>query len=223
VAVLRSVNIGSLQPNVNRRSHRLTGIDKRPTTDAVEVRAPGDKLGGAGSGLVGDQIGDHGHHGGDEQAVYAYAREDLDDWGQRLGRELRDGMFGENLTTSGLEVSEAVIGERWWVGDTVVLQVTGPRIPCGTFRDHMAEKGWLKTFAVAARSGAYLCVVTPGHVRAGDQVTVVHRPDHGVTARLAFRALTRERELLPALLAAGDDLPDELRDMAANGETYHLS
>jgi MOSC domain-containing protein YiiM len=223
VAVLLSVNVGRLQPNANRRSHRLTGIDKRPITDAVEIRAPGDKREGAGSGLVGDEIGDHGHHGGDEQAVYAYAREELDDWSQRLGRELRDGMFGENLTTTGLEVSEAVIGEQWRVGDTVVLQVTGPRIPCGTFRDHMAEKGWLKTFAVAARSGAYLCVVTPGRVRAGDEVTVVHRPDHGVTARLAFRALTRERELLPELLAAGDDLPDELRDMAAAGETYHLS
>jgi MOSC domain-containing protein YiiM len=223
VPVVRSVNVGRLQPNANRRSHRLTGIDKRPTTEAVGVRAPGDKRSGAGSGLVGDEIGDHRHHGGDEQAVYAYAREELDDWSQRLGRELRDGMFGENLTTSGLEVSEAVIGERWRVGDTVVLQVTGPRIPCGTFRAHMAEQGWLKTFAVAARSGAYLCVVTPGAVRAGDEVAVVHRPDHGVTARLAFRALTRERDLLPQLLAAGDDLPDELRHMAAAGEAYHLS
>ena len=159
-----------------------------------------------GSGLVGDAIGDHGHHGGDEQAVYAYAREELDDWERRLGRELRNGMFGENLTTRGLVVSDAVIGERWRIGD-VVLQVTGPRIPCGTFRDHMAEKGWLKTFAVTARSGAYLTVVAPGTVRAGDEVTVVHRPDHNVTSRLAFRALTRERELLPELLAAGDDLP----------------
>ena len=231
MAVLRSVNVGHLQPNANRRSHRLTGIDKRPTADAVEVRAPGAKrdgppqAGGAatGSGLVGDEIGDHRHHGGDEQAVYAYAREELDDWSQRLGRELRDGMFGENLTTSGLQVSEAVIGERWRVGESVVLQVTGPRIPCGTFRDHMAERGWLKTFASAARPGAYLCVVTPGRVRAGDRVTVVHRPDHGVTARLAFRALTRERGLLPQLLAAGEDLPEELRDMALAGETYHLS
>jgi MOSC domain-containing protein YiiM len=230
VAVLLSVNVGRLQPNANRRSHRLTGIDKRPTASAIEVRAPGEKrdgppqAGGApmGSGLVGDEIGDHRHHGGDEQAVYAYAREELDDWEQRLGRELRNGMFGENLTTRGLVVSDAVIGERWQIGD-VVLQVTGPRIPCGTFRDHMAEKGWLRTFALVARSGAYLKVVTPGTVRAGDEVTVVHRPDHDVTSRLAFRALTRERGLLPGLLGAGDDLPEELREMAEAGETYHLS
>jgi MOSC domain-containing protein YiiM len=222
VAVLLSVNVGRLQPNANRRSHRLTGIDKQPTTDSVAVRAPGGKVDGLGSGLVGDAIGDHGHHGGDEQAVYAYAREELDDWEQRLGRELRNGMFGENLTTRGLVVSDAVIGERWRIGD-VVLQVTGPRIPCGTFRDHMAERGWLKTFAVTARSGAYLRVVAPGVIRTGDEVTVVHRPDHEVTSRLAFRALTRERALLPELLSAGDDLPDELREMAQAGETYHLS
>ena len=222
MAVLLSVNLGRLGPKAGGRSHRLTGIDKRPTADAVEVRAPGGKLDGLGSGLVGDEIGDHGHHGGDEQAVYAYAREELDDWEQRLGRELRNGMFGENLTTRGLVVSDAVIGERWQIGDAV-LQVTGPRIPCGTFRDHMAEQGWLRTFSVSARSGAYLMVVTPGTVRAGDEVTVVHRPDHSVTSRLAFRALTRERELLPDLLAAGDDLPQELREMAEAGETYRVS
>jgi MOSC domain-containing protein YiiM len=218
-----SVNVGRLKPNANRRSHRLTGIDKRPHDGPVEVRAPGGKPDGLGSGLVGDEIGDHGHHGGDEQAVYAYAREELDRWGRRLGRDLRNGMFGENLTTGGLEVSDALLGERWRVGDAAVLQVTGPRIPCGTFRAHIAETGWLKSFTEEAGSGAYLSVVVPGTIRAGDEVTVVHRPDHRVTARLAFRALTRERELLPRLLAAGADLPDELREMAEAGETYHLS
>jgi len=218
-----SVNVGRLRPNASRRSHPLSGIDKRPHEGPVEVRAPGRKLDGLGSGLVGDEIGDHGHHGGDEQAVYAYAREELDDWGRRLGRDLRNGMFGENLTTTGLAVSDALLGERWRVGDTVVLQVTGPRIPCGTFRAHIAETGWLKSFTAVARSGAYLSVVVPGAIRPGDEVTVVHRPDHDVTARLAFRALTRERELLPRLLAAGRDLPDELREMAEAGETYHLS
>ena len=132
-------------------------------------------------------------------------------------------MFGENLTTTGLAVSDALLGERWRVGDTVVLQVTGPRIPCGTFRAHIAVTGWLKSFTALARSGAYLSVVVPGAIRPGDEVTVVNRPDHDVTARLAFRALTRERELLPRLLAAGRDLPDELREMAEAGETYHLS
>ena len=221
MAHLLSVNLGVVQPSRVRRE-MPTAIDKHAHDGPVDVRAPGDRATGLGSGLVGDQIGDPRHHGGDGQAVYAFAREELDSWGDRLGRPLRNGMFGENLTTTGVEVSEAVIGERWLVGDTVVLQVTGPRIPCGRFRAHMGERGWLKTFTIAARSGAYLSVVTPGTVAANDDITVLHRPEHGVTAMLAFRALTRERELLPSLLAAGADLPDELRTMAEDGRTYSI-
>ena len=221
MAALLSVNVGRLRPNADSR-RPPTGIDKRSVSGGVGVRAPGGKRDGMGSGLVGDEIGDHRHHGGDEQAVYAYAREELDSWERRLGRQLPNGIFGENLTTAGLEVSEAVLGERWLVGDTVVLQVTGPRIPCGTFRAHMAEKGWLKSFTHVARSGAYLSVVVPGTIRAGDPVSVVHRPDHDVTARLAFRALTLERHLLPELLAAGTDLPDDVREKVHGGETYPL-
>jgi MOSC domain-containing protein YiiM len=213
-ATLLSVNVGRLRPNPNPK-RRPTGIDKRPDSGQVEVRAPGARSTGLGSGLVGDQIGDRRHHGGDGQAVYAVAREELNDWGMRLGRVLANGAFGENLTTSGLPVSDAVLGERWQVGETVILQVTGPRIPCGTFRAHMGEKGWLKSFTQEARSGAYLSVVVPGTIRAGDSIRVLRQPDHGVTARLAFRALTLEPELLPSLLTAGDDLPPELHDMAA--------
>jgi MOSC domain-containing protein YiiM len=196
---LLSVNVGHLTPNADSR-RRPTGIDKRPVDGPIEVRAPGDKLTGLGSGLVGYEIGDHRHHGGDGQAVYAYGREELDDWGRRLRPELPNGMFGENLTTTGVDVSDALIGEGWPMGN----------------------KGWLKTFMEVARSGAYLSVATPGTIHAGDEITVAHRPHHGVTSRLAFRALTLERVLLPRLLAAGDDLPDDLRDMAEAGKTYHL-
>jgi MOSC domain-containing protein YiiM len=221
VAALLTVNVGALRPSRSRR-RRPTAIDKRPLDGPVEVRAPGDRASGLGSGLVGDEIGDHRHHGGDEQAVYAFAREELDGWAAHLGRELPNGTFGENLTTQGLEVSDALIGERWRVGEDVVLQVTGPRIPCGTFRTHLGVQGWVRRFTAAGRSGAYLSVVTPGRIAAGDAVTVVRRPDHGVTARLAFRALTLEPGLLPELLAAGPDLPDELARMAQHGRTYSL-
>ena len=221
MAQLISVNVGIVSPSRVRRE-MPTAIDKYASDGPVDVRAPGDRATGLGSGLVGDHIGDPRHHGGDGQAVYAFAREELDSWESRLDRSLRNGMFGENLTTRGIEVSEAVIGERWQFGDSVVLQVTGPRIPCGRFRAHMGERGWLKTFTATARSGAYLSVVTPGTIAAGDAVTVVHRPVHSVTASLAFRALTLEPELLPSLLDAGPDLVEELRTMAAEGRTYSL-
>ena len=205
MAHLSSVNLGRPEPNPYKET-RSTGIGKQPQDGPVEVRAPGPKRGGLGSGLVGDFIGDVKHHGGDGQAVYAFQREDLDRWAARLGRQLPNGSFGENLTTVGLEVNEARIGERWVVGDEVVLQVVSPRTPCATFRGGMGEKGWLKTFTADARPGAYLSVLSPGVIRAGDPVRVVHRPDHEVTVSLMFRAFTTDRHLLPSLLPAGDDL-----------------
>jgi MOSC domain-containing protein YiiM len=104
-------------------------------------------------------------------------------------------------------VTGALIGEHWQVGDRVVLEVSLPRIPCRTFAGWLGERGWVKTFTQRAVPGAYLRVVAPGTVRAGDPVTVAHRPDHDVTIGMVFRALTTEPELLARLLAA-DALPD---------------
>jgi MOSC domain-containing protein YiiM len=210
VPLLSSVNVGRPRPNPYKDT-KATGIGKLPQDGPVEVRAPGPKRGGLGSGLVGDFIGDVRHHGGDGQAVYAFQREDLDRWAGRLGREIPNGFFGENLTTVDLDVNDARIGERWLVGDEVVLQVVSARVPCSTFRGLVGERGWLKTFTADARPGAYLSVVTPGWIRAGDFVQVIRRPDHDVTVSLMFRAFTTERGLLPELLPAGADLDEETR------------
>ncbi|WP_163510683.1 MOSC domain-containing protein [Fodinicola acaciae] len=208
--VLLSLNVGR-RTAVTVKSGS-SGIDKRPV-DAVRVRAPGPKRGGLGSGLVGDTIVDVANHGGDDQAVYAYAREDLDAWQNELGEDLRNGFFGENLTTSGLDVTGALVGERWQVGDQVVLQVTAPRIPCATFAVWMRRTGWLGDFMRRGVPGAYLRVVTPGDIRLGDPISVIHRPDHDVTIGLVFRAVTLEPDLLPRLLEA-DDLLEEVRERA---------
>ena len=216
-----SVNLARARPNPHQRGEATTGIDKAPRSGPVLVRAPGTKRDGLGSGLVGDFVGDHLNHGGDAQAVYAYAREDLDHWESVLGRTLEGGVFGENLTTTGVDVNAAVIGERWAIGDELELVVTLPRIPCGTFRAWIAESGWLRTFARAAMPGTYLSVVTPGQVRAGDPVTVVHRPAHGVTVAQVFRALTLEPELLPSILAAAE-LLEETKERARAGRTFSL-
>lgn len=186
-----------------------SGIDKRPVPGPVAVAAPGPK-GVAGSGLAGDAIVSLRHHGGDDQAVYAFAREDLDDWERALGRTLPDGSFGENLTTAGVDVSGARIGERWRVGERLLLEVTSPRIPCRTFATWLGENGWVRRFTEAAAPGAYLRVLEPGEVRAGDPIAVVHRPAHEVSVSFAFRARTTERALLPRVLAAGDALHPEL-------------
>ncbi len=188
----------------------VTGIDKRAAAGPVAVRAPGVR---GASGLAGDQIFDKANHGGDDQAVYAYAREDLDAWQAELGRELTGGVFGENVTTAGVDVTGARIGERWRIGEQVELEVAVPRIPCGTFAHWIAEQRWVKRFTIAATPGAYLRVCSPGEIQAGDPIVITHRPDHDVTIGLTFRALTREPELLPRLLAA-PELPDEVRELA---------
>ena len=191
-----------------------TGIDKRPADGAIPVRAPGPMHGGLGSGIVGDVIGNRKLHGGDDQAVYAYAREDLDAWEAQLDRELTNGMFGENITTAGIDVTGAVIGERWRVGDDgLLLEVTRPRTPCRTFAQRLGVAGWIKTFTHGGTPGAYLRVLVPGTVRGGDSVEVVARPDHGVTIEFVYRALMLEPALLPDVLAA-EALADEVRQLA---------
>ncbi|MFJ5261409.1 MOSC domain-containing protein [Streptomyces sp. NPDC088387] len=206
---LLSVNLGRACP-VPYTDHPegVTGIDKRPVDGPVGVAAPGPK-GVGGSGLAGDAIGSLRHHGGDDQAVYAMAREDLDEWQGVLGRDLPDGVFGENLTTQGVDVSGALIGERWRIGPDVVLEVTSGRIPCRTFQGHLGESGWVKRFTERGAPGAYLRVIEPGEIRAGDTVEIVHRPDHDVTVALQFRAVTTRRDLLPRLLAAREALHPE--------------
>ncbi|MEV6569385.1 MOSC domain-containing protein [Streptomyces kronopolitis] len=207
---LLTVNVGRPAPSGHTDAVGGTGIDKRPVDGPVAVTAPGPK-GTGGSGLAGDAVVDLRHHGGDDQAVYAYSREDLDDWEQELGRELANGSFGENLTTAGVELTGALIGDRWRVGPRLLLEVSCPRIPCRTFQGWLGEHGWLKRFTQAAVPGAYLRVIEPGEISAGDAVELVHRPVHEVTIQLMFQALTLRRELLPRLLEAGEALPAEAR------------
>lgn len=196
-----SVNLGGVKPS-NDTWTGQTAIDKRPV-DVATLRAPGPKRGGLGSGLVGDSIGDPKHHGGDRQAVYAFAREELDAWELRLQQALPGGTFGENLTTIGLDVDASLIGDRWLVGDEVVLEVTGPRIPCRTFAAWLGVRGWIKTFAEVGRTGAYLSVVQGGEVRPGDRIELLSRPDHDVDVPLSFRAFMGDLDAAERLLETG--------------------
>jgi MOSC domain-containing protein YiiM len=187
-----SVNIGHEVTASWAGGLKRTAIDKRPVAVPVQVGP---------LGLAGDEQSDKAHHGGPEQAVYAYAREDLDWWAARLGRDLRDGIFGENITTEGIDASGAVIGEVWQAG-TVVLQVTAPRIPCVVFRGWMGHKGWIKQFRAAGRPGSYLRVRQPGTVRAGDPVELLSRPAGSVTVAEVMRAYyDRDAGVISRMLA----------------------
>ncbi|MDV9188281.1 MOSC domain-containing protein [Streptomyces sp. SR27] len=212
---LLSVNVGRAKAvDYTDAAAGTTGIDKRPVDGPVRIEAPGAPGVGT-SGLAGDTVCDLRFHGGDDRAAYAFAREDLDRWERELGREIANGSFGENLTTSGLDVNGALIGERWRIGDEVVLEVTGGRIPCRTFAGFLDEKGWVRRFTQSeAGPGALLRVIVPGEIRAGDPVTVVHRPDHDITVALLHRAATTERPLLPSTLVAAEWMESGLLALA---------
>lgn len=187
-----------------------TSIMKKAVTGLVRVHE---------LGVEGDEVADKKYHGGIYQAVYAFAREDLDLWSDRFGLPIDNGQFGENLTTSGIDGNESLIGERWRVGSTV-FEVCEVRIPCNVFKRWMGRSGfdataWVKRFAAEARPGPYLRVIEPGHIAAGDAITVVHKPDHDVTVSMMFKAFSTDRSLLPRLLEAGDALPPRPRAAAA--------
>jgi MOSC domain-containing protein YiiM len=212
--VVLSVNIAEdAQPTPAREG--WTGIGKHPCAGPVRVAAPGPK-GIGGSGLSGDVVYTKEYHGGDDQAVYAYAREDLDWWAQELGRDLPGGLFGENLTVQGLDLTGALVGERWRVGAEVVLEVTCPRVPCQTFAFRMGEPHWVKRFTERGATGAYLRVLQPGEVRAGDRIEVLTRPGHAVTMGFYFHALMTQPGRYAELVApAGAALPLEARELLA--------
>jgi len=185
-----SVNVGRGKDAEWAGRLRRTAIDKRPVTGPVGV---------GWLGLAGDEQSDTDNHGGREQALYAYAREDLDWWVERLSRELANGVFGENITTAGLDLTGALIGEVWQLG-TAVVQVTSPRIPCVVFAGWLDEQRWVKRFADAGRPGAYLRVLREGVVSAGDGAEVISRPDVRVTIAESMTAFYGDAELMERLL-----------------------
>jgi MOSC domain-containing protein YiiM len=191
-----SVNVGRVLQASWAGRPQQTAIDKPPVDGPVRVHR---------LGLEGDGVGDPRFHGGIHQAVYAYAREDLDRWQEELGRPVRDGLFGENLTTTGIDLNETVLGERWRVG-SALLQPIETRTPCNTFKTWMGREGfdttsWVKRFTRVGRPGVYFRVLEEGELQAGDAIVVEHRPEHGVTVATMFAAYMTDPSLLPGLLA----------------------
>jgi MOSC domain-containing protein YiiM len=192
-----AVNVG--EPREVRLGSRVisTSIWKHPVASRVAVR---------GVNLAGDDQADRSVHGGPDKAVYAYASEDAAWWSQQREEDLGDAPFGENLTTRGIDVSGALLGERWRVGSTL-LEVRQSRTPCFKLGLRMGDPRFVRAFARADRPGAYFGILEEGDVGAGDAIEVVHRPDHDVTVALMHRALLQDHSLLPELLAAPDLMP----------------
>jgi len=164
-------------------SEGRTGIDKRSVTGPIEFK---------NNGVSGDRVIDTNVHGGYEQAVYAYAREDAKWWEKEIGEEIPAGHFGENLTTEGIDVNAALIGERWKIG-SVILEVSQPRIPCRVFAGFWKRTTLIKDFTKAARPGTYFRIIQEGSAQAGDAIEVIFKPEHSITISDLFAAKSGER------------------------------
>jgi MOSC domain-containing protein YiiM len=209
-ARLISVNVGLPKAVNTGRRVVETAIWKYPVDGRVKVR---------GVNLEGDRQADLTVHGGENKAVYAYAIEETRLWEEELGRELGAGAFGENLTTEGVDVSGAVLGERWRIG-TTLLEVVQPRLPCFKLGLKMEDPTFLKTFALASRPGAYLKIVEEGELGAGDtiEVDLAGRPAHGVSVRLVSDAMLLDPSLIPRVKEAPQliaTLREQMGELAA--------
>jgi len=178
-----SVNVGGVRHFDHRGTAAVSAIWKSPVAGRVAAR---------GVNLEGDDQADRKAHGGPDKAVYAYAIEDSRWWGERLGRSMEHGEFGENLDTEGIDVTAAVVGERWEIG-RAVFEVSEPRIPCWRLAVRMHDPHFPRRFTAAGRPGTYLRILQEGDVGAGDEVRVVERPGHDLTIGAVFRIFTRDR------------------------------
>jgi len=189
-----------------------SGIEKHPVTGPVSVLA---------THLDGDEQADPEHHGGQDKAVYAYASEDLRWWAQTLGGAALDpGVVGENLTTQGMDLRDAVIGEQWRVG-SALLQVSEPRTPCWKLGMRMHDPRFPRAFARAGRPGVLLRVLEQGQLWAGAPVTVTHTPEHGVTAADVFALYVGDRHDAERVLSA-PELAAHWQKWAGHRTVWHL-
>ncbi len=186
-----SVNVGTV------REFEYNG---RPAKSAIWKSPAAGRIAAQGVNLDGDDQADRRAHGGPDKAIYAYAVEDARWWEQEIGRPLAYGEFGENLTTEGIEVNYALVGERWEI-ETTVLEVSEPRIPCWRLGVRMNDPIFPRRFAEAMRPGAYLRIVVEGNIGAGDEIRVLEKPGHSLTIRDVFRIYTRDRDEVERLLA----------------------
>jgi MOSC domain-containing protein YiiM len=188
----RVISVNSGQATTVRWHDRdvTSGIWKRPVVGRRRVE---------GVNLAGDEQHDRRVHGGPTKSLYAYAAEDYGWWAEELGHPLEPGTFGENLTTEGVDLAAAVVGERWRLG-TALLRVTEPRIPCFKLGMRMGDAAFVDRFADAARPGTYLAIDVAGDVGADDTIELVERPDHGLTVGAVERAYHADPALLPTLV-----------------------
>ncbi len=191
-AKLLTISIGTPREFEYKGRTAISAIWKSPVQGRISAQ---------GVNLEEDDQADREAHGGFDKAIYAYASEDLQWWEQQIEQKIEHGQFGENFTTQELDVSNALVGERWVVGSTIV-EVSEPRIPCWRFGVRMNDNTFPKKFTQALRPGTYLRIIKEGDVGADDEIKVVEKPEHNLSVQDVFRIYTKDRHEAERLLNA---------------------
>lgn len=210
-----SVNVGKKSPLAVGKRETMTGIFKQPVDHAVEVKL---------LGITGDKVLDSRHHGGPDQALYLYRAEDYEFWTNQLDRAMPPGMFGENLTIAGLSSPGLNVGDRLRLPN-LLLEITAPRIPCGTLAARMGDPGFAKAFVKAERPGFYVRVIKAGTVSAGDRVDLETADFESVSTVEFYRDVMRKLDkstlqrylALPIDIRTRKDFETRLATLEASG------
>jgi MOSC domain-containing protein YiiM len=158
-----SVNVGK-PVEINWRGKKSkSGIYKYPTK--VKIFA-------SSTNLEGDGQGNLKVHGGIDKAIYVYPHEHYRYWKEQFTEmEFPTGMFGENLTTEGLDEFETCIGDKLKIGE-IIVEISEPRFPCVTLAARFGTPVIVKQFLNSYKSGFYLRVLKEGFVQSGDSISI---------------------------------------------------
>jgi MOSC domain-containing protein YiiM len=172
-----------------------TSIFKNPVADERKVSF---------LNIEGDQQSDLSVHGGINKAVYAYDLSNYEHWKKILLREdWQDGMFGENLTTSGLKDDEVRIGDIFQIG-TSKLQAIQPRFPCFKLNIRFGLPDMIERFMAQKRNGIYFKVIGEGNLQVNDEIRRIEASPYSVSIAdyvNCYYSKGRDKQVLKILLS----------------------
>ena len=178
--------------SVNVGMPRLVEYLGEPVATAIFKSLVQGKVAVGQFNLAGDRQADLTVHGGREKSVYVYPSEHYPYWQNELpDADLPWGVFGENLTTTGLLETKVRAGDRLRIG-TAEFEVTIPRYPCYKLGIRFGRKDILKRFMQSGRSGFYLTVLKTGELETGDAIEFTPNGD-GATISEIFGERLRKR------------------------------
>ncbi len=157
-----------------------TGIYKFPNSEGIYLGTEDVKD---------DDVMDRRFHGGVDKACYLYSLEAYKYWKSLYTNLDWDyGMFGENLTISGLEEKELKVGDRYKIGEATI-EIAQPRQPCFKLGIRMGTQAVLKQFINTSLSGVYVRVIENGLVREGDCLVKIYNAEGNPTIYDIFYTL----------------------------------